>query len=172
MPVSLMDLAPADERREIVTVGGKEIEIRGLTIPEIGRLCKRFPDLRTAMFNATAPDDVRAAGMLEAWPAILVLGIVQPADCKASAAELEAAATRLPQEQMLEIGAAILRFTNPEEKTPDPLALAAGEAPLGPAAQAALDEALALARATVSTTSAPLSSPYAQADTASKSSGG
>jgi hypothetical protein len=150
MPVGLLDIAPRDERRETLKVGDQEIEIRGLTVPEMGRLCKRFPDLRISLFNDSAPEDVKAAGMLEAWPAIVALGVVKQPGETATDAEREAAINRMPQEMMLAIGTAIMRVTNPE-KPKD------GERPLAPAAEAALAAALEEARAAgaASTSSAP-----------------
>jgi hypothetical protein len=150
MPVSLLDLAPPHERRDTITIDGREIEIRAITLPQLGKLCKRFPELRTAFFSDTAPEDVRITGMLEAWPAIIAAGMARQPNETATDDEREAAASRLPQKTMLEIGAAIMSFTNPKPE---------GDTPLSPAAQQVLDEALAEARsATANTTSAPPSS--------------
>jgi hypothetical protein len=132
MPVSLLDIAPRDERRQIITIDGKELEIRGLSVGDLGKLCKRFPDLRIALFNKNAPEDVQTAGMLEAWPAIIAAGVGKLGD-----AEFEAAADRMPHSQLLAIGAAVMKLTNPE----------AEEIPLSPEAKAVLDQALAAAAA-------------------------
>lgn len=141
--VSLLDIAPRDERRETITIGDKELEIRGLSVSDLGKLCKRFPDLRTALFNTKAPEEVRTAGMLEAWPAIVAAGCGELGN-----AEFEAAALRMPQPDLLAVGSAVMALTNP--KPPE------GDGPLAPEAQAALDQALATAAtAGTASTSSP-----------------
>lgn len=127
MALSLLDIAPAEEHRETVLVLGQELEIRGLTVTDLGRLCKRFPDLRKALFSATVPEDVQTAAMLEAWPAIIAAGTGNMGD-----AAHEAAAERLPQAELLKLGGAIMALSNPQEpEEAGPLAPAAVDAAPG-----------------------------------------
>jgi hypothetical protein len=122
MPISLLDLAPAEEHRETITVRpGMDIEIQPLDVTMLGRLCKRFPDLRKTLFAEEAPPDVQIASMLEAWPAIVAAGTGNFGD------EIhEAAARRLPQQELMLIGGAIMRLSNPRPEAAGPLEPAAG----------------------------------------------
>lgn len=121
----LLDIAPQQERVETVEVLGRPVEIRGLSVAQLAKLMRRFPDLRRSFFNADAPEDVRGAALLEAWPGIVAAGVGHPGE-----APYEAAAERLPREELMKLGNAILALTNPS-------APAEGSGPLVPAAEAA-----------------------------------
>lgn len=129
MAIDLLDIAPAEERLETFEVLGHPVEIRGIKVGEMAKIMRRFPDMRRALFTEGAPEDVRGASLLEAWPAIVAAGLGHVGE-----AQYEAAAERLPRAEMMKLGSAILAMTNPRKEQPekDPLEAGAPAAPAEP----------------------------------------
>jgi hypothetical protein len=117
MAVDLLDLAPQVERVEVPLLGGT-VEIRALTVTEMGKLMKRFPDFRRAFFSDDVPEDVRSASLMECWPAIVAAGLGHPGDSR-----YEQTAEALPLVELLALGTAVMNLSMPrapEQKGPLP----------------------------------------------------
>lgn len=108
MSVDLLDLVPQGERRETVAILGQEVEIRPLTVSQIAAIGYRFPQFGKSFMRDDQPEEQRSLAILTAWPAIVAAGLGHPGDRR-----YEERAERLPQADLLKLGAAILALTNP-----------------------------------------------------------
>jgi hypothetical protein len=122
MAVDILSITPPDEKTRTFPFGGSEVTIRGLKMSQIARLAQRFDGFRKVYFTPKEEEaaagidaNVRAAAMIEAYPAIIVAGTRK--DGAKDAHLVEAHIERFPHEEIAELARAVLRLTNGE---PDP----------------------------------------------------
>ncbi len=122
MAVDILSITPPDEKTRTFPFGGSEVTIRGLKMSQIARLAQRFDGFRKVYFTPKEEEaaagidaNMRAASMIEAYPAIIVAGCRK--DHAKDAHLVEAHIERFPHEEIAELARAVLRLTNGE---PDP----------------------------------------------------
>lgn len=136
---SLVDIAASlRPAKQVVTVGGGELEIRGLSAGEIADICARFPEfgdfinesrdatageVRDKDGNLDADATARVAQKIDAgraltlgggaWPAVIAASVGQPGD---EATETIARSFSIPNQQVIVMTVMALSF--PDEKRP------------------------------------------------------
>jgi hypothetical protein len=120
--VDILSIAPPREKTETVPLGSKELAIRGLKLTQIARIAQRYEGFRRAYFEEGVDPAIRAAAMIEAYPAIIVAGLGRDRD--PNAGKIEAHVEKFPDDDLRRVAQAVLRLTNgepAEEKPADPL---------------------------------------------------
>ena len=124
MAIDILQIAPPDERTDTAPFGGSEVKIYALKMSQLARIAQRFKGFRDVYFTpkdeeaaAGIDANMRAASMIEAYPAIIVAGIRK--DNARDAHLVEAHVERFPHEEQAQLARAILRLTNGDPEPED-----------------------------------------------------
>lgn len=103
---SLLDIAPLSET---ISVGGKQIEVSGISIKNVANLLVRYPKLLDILLQRKTLDAKELVSLVpEATAAVIAIGVGRPSDKK-----FEAKAETLAIGDQIALVSAIIKFTLP-----------------------------------------------------------